>query len=228
MAKKTKAEPVDVFKKFIDAIFDVDDPVFVGIDPGAHGAIALLCRRRCAVVDIPVIAVPIKRTRKIKEPEPGGPKSRTIHGNTTAFNNPAIIALFRVLRSIDHDRISVALEIAIPQVGGGAARNSTLVAYKTGIGYGMWPLFLAKCGYPVESIMPNIWKPAMGLGRRAKTGNSGKDSAAAKEASRAMALRLFPRADILRKSDHDRAEALLLAEYMRRRWHGESTAKRGR
>ncbi|WP_449369534.1 hypothetical protein [Thiomonas sp.] len=34
-----------------------------------------------------------------------------------------------------------------------------------------------------------------------------------KEAARAMATRLFPAIDLLRKADHNRAEALLLAHY---------------
>ena len=47
-------------------------------------------------------------------------------------------------------------------------------------------------------VRPAIWKRTLGLG---------KD----KEASRLKAIQLFPTADLRRKKDHGRAEALLLA-----------------
>lgn len=58
---------------------------------------------------------------------------------------------------------------------------------------------------PVTTVQPASWKKAMGLG-------------ASKDLSRSRALELFPQAagKLARKKDHDRAEALLLAEWCRR------------
>jgi crossover junction endodeoxyribonuclease RuvC len=69
----------------------------------------------------------------------------------------------------------------------------------------MWPLFLASKGSYVEEVVPTVWKKAMGL--------AGKD----KEAARLKACGLFPHAGLSLKKDHNRAEALLLADYLRRR-----------
>ena len=53
---------------------------------------------------------------------------------------------------------------------------------------------------PLEIITPQIWKKYYGLG---------KD----KEVARAKAIQLFPKAPLSRKKDHNRAEALLIANY---------------
>ena len=62
---------------------------------------------------------------------------------------------------------------------------------------------LGALGVPVMLVSPAKWKKAMGLGSD-------------KEASRAVAQRLFPDAPLGRKKDHNRAESLLLAEYGRK------------
>lgn len=193
-------------------------PVYLGIDPGADGAIGLLCGDAHAVVDIPGLKVSMKRTKVLtkKQQQKLGTtaKTRTVNGQTTVFNFPAIVDLFRALKPIK-DRIRVALEEGQVQVAGksgfgGKGKRfgaSALVAYKVGIGFGMWPLYFASRGWPVEIIKPGIWKKAEGL--------TGKG----KEASRAKALSRWPRADLKRKKDHNRAEALLLADYLRKQ-HG--------
>jgi len=63
---------------------------------------------------------------------------------------------------------------------------------------------------PIHFVTPQTWKKFHGLHK------------ADKEASRALALRLFPEAaDLLRrKLDHQRAESMLLAAYGARTWKG--------
>ena len=58
----------------------------------------------------------------------------------------------------------------------------------------------AALGLKVEIITPQSWKKHYGLG---------KD----KEVVRAKAIELFPEAPLSRKKDHNRAEALLIANY---------------
>lgn len=59
---------------------------------------------------------------------------------------------------------------------------------------------LAALALPSTRVRPAIWKRTLGVG---------KD----KEQARLRAMQLFPGADLRRKKDHGRAEALLLAWY---------------
>lgn len=63
---------------------------------------------------------------------------------------------------------------------------------------------------PCELVPPATWKKSFGL--------LGADKAA----SIAKAKALFPSASLEKKKDHGKAEALLLAEYARRRWSGKT------
>jgi crossover junction endodeoxyribonuclease RuvC len=67
---------------------------------------------------------------------------------------------------------------------------------------GIWLGVMAALRMPYTPVRPVVWKKAFSLG---------KD----KEASRLRAQQLFPSADLRRKRDHGRAEALLLAWYGR-------------
>lgn len=70
---------------------------------------------------------------------------------------------------------------------------------------------LAACqriAVPLDLVTAAAWKRAMGLDSQ-------------KSASLDRARLLFPTAGLDRKKDHNRAEALLLAEYSRRLWAGK-------
>jgi hypothetical protein len=70
--------------------------------------------------------------------------------------------------------------------------------FTCGLGMGVWLGVLATLALPPTRVQPQIWKRALGLG---------KD----KEQARLRAMQLFPQADLRRKRDHGRAEAILLA-----------------
>lgn len=94
--------------------------------------------------------------------------------------------------------------------------DTPITAFSVGCSYNMWHLYLAAFAIPMEEIMPSVWKGKMGL--------LGKE----KDASRALAMKIFPGAChyIEYAGDHNRAEALLLAEVIRRRDTGvEAVAK---
>lgn len=78
-------------------------------------------------------------------------------------------------------------------------------AFSFGYSSGVISGVLGALQIPVTTVQPAVWKKVMGLG-------------SSKDLSRSRALELFPTmADKLaRKKDHDRAEALLLAEWGRR------------
>jgi hypothetical protein len=78
--------------------------------------------------------------------------------------------------------------------------------FKIGQSYGEILGVFGALSIRVVTVTPVKWKTAMGL--------RGKD----KDASRALAMRLFPQlaGELQRKKDHGRAEALLIAEWGRR------------
>ena len=65
---------------------------------------------------------------------------------------------------------------------------------------GVWLGILATLGFAYTRVRPGVWKKALGL-------------RSDKEQARLRAMQLYPGADLRRKKDHGRAEALLLAWY---------------
>ncbi len=84
--------------------------------------------------------------------------------------------------------------------------------FTIGLGFGAWLAILAALEIPYERVRPTVWKRALKL--------PGKD----KEAARLRAQQLFPGADLQRKKDHGRAEALLLAHWGQLHGHVASLA----
>ena len=73
--------------------------------------------------------------------------------------------------------------------------------FSLGDSYGACRSVPAILGLPVTLVPPAVWKKHFHLGRD-------------KEESRALAVRLFPTADLSLKKHADRAEALLMARYL--------------
>jgi crossover junction endodeoxyribonuclease RuvC len=71
--------------------------------------------------------------------------------------------------------------------------------FKLGMGYGLWLGVIATLQLPHTIITPAAWKRSAGL--------LGRD----KDASRQRAQQLFPTADLARKKDHGRGDALCIA-----------------
>ena len=85
-------------------------------------------------------------------------------------------------------------------------RQSSQSTFKTGYGFGLWIGIIVSLNLPYTIVHPRTWKKKML-----------KDMAKEKDASRSRAIQLFPGASdhLNLKKHHDRAEALLLAEYGR-------------
>lgn len=165
--------------------------IHVGIDPGHSGAFGLLyppCRGLTTAIDIPTLT--LARGGKTKR---GNPRAKTIYDEGMIWE---YVQCWLPVR----DRLLITIEEAAPR-----AEDRGTTGFAVGYGYGMWPLFLRSHKFAVETVLPAVWKRAMGL--------LNKD----KEWSRLMAQRLWPSAPLLRKGDDGRAEALLIAEWERRR-----------
>lgn len=97
-----------------------------------------------------------------------------------------------------HVRVGIERVHAMPKQG-------VASMFQMGRGLGVWEGIIAGCGLSYELITPQRWKGVMLDG-------AGKD----KESARLKAIQLFPDVDLHRKADHNKAEALLIGEYMRR------------
>lgn len=120
------------------------------------------------------------------------------HGKLAWIDSNELTTLLMTARNGRPARIIVERAQAMP----GQGISSTF-------GYGvLMGSILAACqriAVPLDLVPAAVWKRAMGLGSD-------------KSASLDRARLSFPAAELDRKRDHNRAEALLLAEYSRRTW----------
>lgn len=154
--------------------------VFIGVDPGITGAIAVISDSQPVVFDIP-----------------------TIHDdkNRSAIDPVALKTM--LLNAIAPARAELC--VCVLEKAQSMPRDGTVGAFRYGVTYGIIKTALLLSGFTVIETPSNSWRP--------KLVGKGAD----KEASRAMALERYPQlADSLsRKKDHNRAEAVLLADYAR-------------
>jgi crossover junction endodeoxyribonuclease RuvC len=159
--------------------------VYIGIDPGKTGAIAVITDGKLQVYDTPTV------------------KIKSGNRNVTQFELPA---LWRILRKIKNaagdNQLSAALEKVGPQPVFGAIPNFGL-----GNSYGHWEMALVAARIPFEYVLPTRWKHDMGIPPKSD-----------KNVSRLRAQKLFARSRSLfvRAKDDGRAEAALIAEWIRR------------
>jgi hypothetical protein len=163
-----------------------DFRIYIGIDPGTTGAVAFM-----ACPD----QMEIASYRVVDIPTLTVTRGRK---KGTVPNHQAVIQLF-TSKYLRPDRVYVSLEKPPPQMGPQTRYSDVILGHF----YAMWPLFLLSKGFRLTEVPPAAWKKALKIGRE-------------KDDARRKALEWFPKADILRKKDHNRAEGLLLAEYLRR------------
>ena len=171
-------------------------PIYIGIDTGKEGAFGFLYPEKLEITvatDIPTMDVKRPHARKTKK---GHDRYKTLYDEALIWEAVKIWLPYR-------SRIIVAIEETQPRETDGGRTGHAM-----GYGFGMWPLFLRSHGFAMEMILPAAWKVKMKL--------AGKD----KEWSRLMAQRLWPSASLFRKGDDGRAEALLIAECIRRQREG--------
>lgn len=165
--------------------------LIIGIDPGLTGAIAT---NTGLVWDLPVLAKGTGKQAAItKHLDPKGLYNLFYHIIKQAEDlNQEIVVYLE--RQYYRKKVNPKTKQEIPQ--GGSSIFSLGDTY--GVCRSMAPIF----GIKMETIMPSVWKPKMGITYD-------------KEVCRARAIELYPASyDYLkRKKDHNRAEALLIAKY---------------
>jgi crossover junction endodeoxyribonuclease RuvC len=169
----------------------VSNRVWIGIDCGVSGAVAVIEGGEVRLFDTP--------TRKAQRGEAYLP------GEMADLLRPYAGVAFCVLEQ------ATAPYKRRGQAGEPGSSGNMTAAVKTGQGMGLWEGILAAFGIAYELAPPATWKREFRL--------VGQD----KKASRARACELFPAIRVdLGKKRPDFSEALLLADYGRRR-NGEVT-----
>ena len=114
-------------------------------------------------------------------------------------NIPVLASLMRIaldLRGSYPNSPPIKLELvhAMPKQG-------VTSSFNFGMGYGAIQGVIQTLGIPMELVTPQKWKKAAGL------------IGSHKDYARTKALQLYPDADLARKKDIGRADALLIARY---------------
>lgn len=177
----------------------MSDYYCIGIDPGVNGAIGCIKPDGTyAAVDTPTIKV--------------ATASKTRQGKARVkqqYNeNLMVWYLENMLSEAEANKWPVR---AIVEDVHSMPRDGSIAAFTFGESKGIWRGMLAALRIPYDMVSPAKWKPQI-VGKGAD-----------KDASRVKAQRMFPKLDMSKKKDHNRAEALLLAEYLKRQLSGAIT-----
>jgi hypothetical protein len=150
--------------------------IHCGIDPGVHGAMAMIDTdtAQVYVVDLPQGPYGVDPVAFAEQLDAWGVRSVTLEDNRAVGSNGSL-ANFSMGRAV------------------GLIVSATLVT-----------------GRALHRVKPQEWQQSVGV--------SNVKAAERKEAHRQRARELFPECEVQlkRKADHNRADALLIAEYARR------------
>ncbi len=113
--------------------------LYLGIDPGSSGAVAVLDGNGqiVAVTDMPVVKVKVGKTERAR------------------VSGPMLAAL---LEQTAHDTVMVVLEKV-----GGMTGQSASAAFTFGYGAGMIEGVIAALGLPMAPVTPQVWKKSAGI-----------------------------------------------------------------
>lgn len=164
--------------------------ICIGIDPGLTGAVAAVNERGLyRLADLPTLQRGNKGAAVLNQVDPAG--------------------LAKILREIlcgnDKQEIQVFIEKAQAMPGklkGSAKSQRSATTFSIGLSAGLVEGVVAAIGLTHQLVHPATWKAALKV-----------PSGTGKEGARAMAIRLYPEAELHRKKDHNRAEAILIAKY---------------
>ncbi len=189
---------------------ELADILFVGVDPGLYGAIAVIDGHRDVVLveDFPIVKIPktpVRRKRKDKKT--GEEKMVTVQGYKREFDFPGVSILFARVAELPGKKIC-GLEAVSSMHGEGVVSVFTF-------GGAYWALRMALADHRLsyEYVPPKAWEKSLLTAMY-------KDTKERKDAYLARARAMFPNAELHLKKHSERAAALLIAEYVRRVFMG--------
>ncbi len=109
--------------------------------------------------------------------------------------------LLHIIGTPHNKEIQAALELVHAMPGQGVSSM-----FSMGFSSGLWEGILVTLGIPFEYVAPQTWKRAMLAGMPKE-----------KAASRWRVQQMFPQVDVSLKKHHGRADAILIAEWLRRK-----------
>lgn len=172
-----------------------NDPIFIGIDPGLTGAVAIIHGKSVELIDTPIYKVK-KSVRRIDKKT----KKKMIKKNMKKEYLPAEMADTICVFSHRNKKVIVTIENVHSMPGQGVTSM-----FNFGRGFGMWLGILAALKlWPPILVAPQTWKKEMMAGMSKE-----------KKSALLRACQLFPAmASQLTKAAHiGRADALLMAAY---------------
>ena len=158
--------------------------IAIGIDPGITGAIAVVDRSGNELLDLEDM-----------------PTIKAKNGKSQV-NIPELASILR--REPRWAEVRLEQVNAMPgkaKPGQQARTMGATSAFNFGANFGAIQGVVQTLGFPITLVRPQAWKQAAGLI------NADKDYA------RTRALQLYPDADLARKKDIGRADAILIARY---------------
>lgn len=168
--------------------------LYIGIDPGNTGAIAAIDDKGnfISVHDAPIL----------KEKKKTG-------GIKTTLLSAKVAEILNSLCKGKSAKVIIEQALVMPMIPGRNGGQGTVSAFSFGYGAGIYEGVLSGLGLEYLKVLPQTWKKAV---------FSGSGGGADKRFSIVLAKAVFPGAiSYLNLAKHDgRAEALLLAEYLRR------------
>lgn len=227
MGKKIIHLPISVqLEKALDNQDFGQEDVYIGIDPGIEGAIAVMRvtpkgRMKLHVFDIPVIterrkasATAMKARRKLAKKK-NFKKAVNTFTDRKVYDFADLANFFRVIDDCFRGRTHVLVERAVVTLWRPGAKKcmackrqygqTAYTGIAVGIANAMWPMLLHYLGLDkrFNYVDAQKWKKAFGLTRKEKG------------VSRSVASNLFKRYNdyFVRVKDHNRAEAAILAAY---------------
>ena len=186
---RSKIKTVDTPGELVQSVHDMiinSGKVYVGCDPGISGAVAFVFPDgHVTFVDPPTYQTQYK--------------CRGVTRNRNHYYIPRLVA--QIKEQISGFNTTVCIEKVSSRPADGVQQ-----AFSLGNGFGIYQgIFGVLCSGVTLLVAPVVWKRKLGLLKKDK------------EASRLLALELYPQCsgELSRKKDSDRAEALLLAHYLR-------------
>lgn len=178
----------------------MNEAVYIGIDPGAEGAMAVLFDDRTWLLDAPVI-------RQDGRARPDVPLMLTDIHRVKAAASAACIVAIEVPVPLRNWARNGADQSPCPRCGqrpGGEVRGTIANAQLNKL-VGLWAGLFAALDCEVIEVRPHVWKGALLRGMP----DTGKESAMK------LAVMMHPEVGqyLKRKKDNNRAEALLIAEW---------------
>lgn len=176
--------------------------VFVGIDPGKSGAVGVIYDDG----NVEAWHNPVNVTRKTTSAKlkSGKRKGQNVKRRTEKRHNDLGGRLRLLLPFAKLAKQGSKVLVTLEQVSAGP-KDGKVQAFSFGHDFGTWEMALTALKLKYNLIRPHLWRPEMvGTG-------------ASKAESLKLCKRLYPKLDLPLAKDEARAEAILLADWQRRR-----------